>query len=201
MVQKLNNEELEGRVINPLHAENDAQKSVRIGMGQVVQVYANIWIMEIRSESLVETKAEQRSMKWAGTAGSSLQSLQVGSFTAAAAYLRLLNRLPSASSPSQPTRRRIRKLFKRISLGSPRVTDQCGVGFPKHKRQSERGRWSHTSRNEEYSAVSVRFFTHLFHADLLHSPLMMAGREGRSRESTKDLKSGRDPFCGCALNA
>ena len=63
MVQKLNNEELEGRVINPLHAENDAQKSVRIGMGQVVQVYANIWIMEIRSESLVETKAEQRSMK------------------------------------------------------------------------------------------------------------------------------------------
>ena len=156
---------------------------------------SGLWI---RSESLVETKAEQRSMKWAGTAGSSLQSLQVGSFTAAAAYLRLLNRLPSASSPSQPTRRRIRKLFKRVSLGSPRVTDQCGVGFPKHKRQSERGRWSHTSRNEEYSAVSVRFFTHLFHA---HSPLMMAGREGRSRESTKDLKSGRDPFCGCALNA
>ena len=46
IVQKLNNEELEGRVINPLHAENDAQKSGRIGMGQVVQVYANICITE-----------------------------------------------------------------------------------------------------------------------------------------------------------
>ena len=47
-------EELEGRVINPLHAGNNAQISGRIGMGQVVEVYADICIAE-KWESLVET--------------------------------------------------------------------------------------------------------------------------------------------------
>ena len=43
-------------------------------------------------------------------------------------------------------------------------------------------------QEEEYSTDKVKFFTHLFQARLLHSPLRIVGRDGSSNELTRTKK-------------
>ena len=89
----------------------------------------------------------------------------------------------SASKPSQPTSRRILKLFMRVRRGRPCVTDQWRIGFPGGETQSDSGRWSHSSKKAEYSNYRKRPFIHLFQANLPQSPLTISGSEGRLCDS------------------
>ena len=78
--------------------------------------------------------AWQEKMKWTASSESAPHNLQVGSPAGRPVFLDL-KRAVSFSNPSQPTRRRILKLFSRVRAGSPTVVLQCLAGL--------RGRNSH----------------------------------------------------------
>ena len=126
-------------------------------------------------------RAGQWHTKCTWSSGPEPHSLQVGS-RLDKVELRLdeLKRQTSYSRPWHPTSRRILKLFNLVSFGSPRVTNQCGMGLPSlMSSHSESGRREQSFRKLEYSFASVSFLTNLFHASLLQLSLRMEYSDGR----------------------
>ena len=80
--------------------------------------------MSCNKDALGSERLVQRAIKCAGSSGSNPHSLQIA-LPVAPRYLRARNRQASASRPSQPTRRRMRRLLSLVSFGRPMVTDQC----------------------------------------------------------------------------
>ena len=97
------------------------------------QIHIVLWFMVRDRNSVYSLVSGERAghlaMKWRGSSGSEWQSLQVGLLGWLRSFLHR-KRLASASSPSHPTRRRMRKLFLRVAWVSWRVTVQCGAGLP-----------------------------------------------------------------------
>ena len=113
-------------------------------------------ITEESRRSLAGASAGHREIKWGASSGSVRQSLQEASWAREDGSLRCRKWLASCSRPSQPTSNHSRKLFWRVSIGSPRVTRQWLTGLPKRTEQSDSGRWSHSSRNARNSFVKVQ---------------------------------------------
>ena len=123
-------------------------------------------------------RAGHLAMKWRGSSGSEWQSLQVGLLGWLRSFLHR-KRLASASSPSHPTRRRMRKLFLRVAWVSWRVTVQCGAGLPIGKSQSPRGYSSHWS--------SMVMYARMFRSRLIDRFQIARGRT-RDSEQEKERR-------------
>ena len=137
----------------------------------------------LRRRDRTGERAGHLAMKWRGSSGSEWQSLQVGLLGWLRSFLHR-KRLASASSPSHPTRRRMRKLFLRVAWVSWRVTVQCGAGLPIGKSQSPRGYSSHWSSMVMYARMFRSRLIDRFQVSLLRGVLrscLMEGRQSSSR--------------------
>ena len=102
-------------------------------------------------------RAGQWHTKCTWSSGPEPHSLQVGS-RLDKVELRLdeLKRQTSDSRPWHPTSRRILKLFNLVSFGSPRVTNQCGMGLPSWmSSHSESGRREQSFRKLDHVISSA----------------------------------------------
>ena len=143
-------------------------------------------------------RAGQWHTKCTWSSGPEPHSLQVGSrLDKVELRLDKLKRQTSDSRPWHPTSRRILKLFNLVSFGSPRVTNQCGMGLPSWmSSHPESGRREQSFRKLEYSFASVSFLTNLFHASLLQLSLRMEYSDGRLFFRINSFRVGMMPLEG-----